>query len=326
VVDEGQVLFEISSERITRDGGVEMRSSSALHAQRELATVEAEAQLLQLMQRRQELHARRALFLDEARIIEQERGLQRRRLEIAAEMLQRTRSLREQGFVSAAQVAQAEGEQLEHHTKLQAVERSRLVSLREQAQAELDLAQIERQADIIRLQAKRNQAVLEQGLAEHQARMRVRILAQAAGKLTAIAVRPGDTVEAGANLATIIPRDGAFEAHLAVPSAAIGFASANQEVRMRVAAYPYQRFGYLTGKVRVVEHGPLAEGPVGNKEGTEPFYRIAVSLDRQTIYANGKERPFKPGMRLEAVIRQDRRRLIHWMLDPVRNAIKAPMT
>lgn len=326
IVHEGQVLFELSSERDTLGGGVETRTSNALLAQRELAAVEAEAQLAQLAQKRQELHARRAIALNEAKVLEQERVLQNRRIELAADLLQRSRSLRDQGFLSVAQLAQSETEQLEHQAKLQVLERSRLASLREQAQTDLELTQLERQAEIVRLQGKRNEAVLEQGLAEHEARMRLRILAQAAGKLTAIAVRPGDTVDAGAILATVVPQDSVFEAQLAVPSASIGFAATGQTVRMRVAAYPYQRFGYLTGKVRVVENGPLAEGLAASKDTPEPLYRIAVRLDRQSIRANGQARTFKPGMRLEAVIRQDRRRLIHWMLDPVRSAIKSPMT
>lgn len=325
IVAEGQLLFEVSSERSTRDGGVEYRASEALLKQRELSAVESEVQLLQLAQKRRELQARLLLAHDETSIAERERALQRRRIEIAGEMLARSRSLRDQGFVSAAQVAQSEAEHLEHETRLQATERSRLSSLREHAQVASELAQLERQADIIRLQGKRNRSALEQGLAEHQARMNVEIHAQMPGKVTAVAVHLGATVEAGANLATIVPQDGVFEAHLSAPSDSIGFAVAQQGVRMRVAAYPYQKFGYLTGKVRVVESGPVAETLVGNKNATEPLYRIAVTLDRQSIYADGQERPFKPGMRLEAVIRQDRRRLIQWLFDPIRNVIKTPV-
>lgn len=241
---------------------------------------------------------------------------------MSEDALRRARSLKEQGYVSAAQVAQAEGEQIEHQSRLQGLERSRVAAQREHRQVESELAQLARQADIVQLQGRRNQAALEQGLAEHQARMSVRVLAQAAGIMTALAVRNGDTVDTGAALATIVPEDGMFEAHLVAPSDAIGFAAAKQAVRMRVAAYPYQKFGYLTGKVRVVEQGPLMDAPGANKPGNEPFYRIAVQLDRQSIHAYGKERAFKAGMRVEAVIRQERRRLIQWLFDPVRSAIK----
>lgn len=326
IVAQGQLLFEISSERMTRDGGVEMRTGSALQRQRELAGIEAEAQVLQLNRKRIDLDARAALFRDEARFIEQERSLQGRRLDIAEEMLRRSRELREQGFVSAAQLAQAEGEQIEHQARLQAIERNRLAALREQSQVASEQAHIDRQLDIVRLQGERSQEVLEQGLAEQQARMNVRILAQAAGRLTAVTVHAGDTVEVGASLATIVPQDAAFEAQLAAPSDSIGFAAAGQAVRMRVAAFPYQKFGYLTGRVRVVEHGPLVEVATSEKRGAEPYYRIAVSLDRQFIHADGKARQFKPGMRLEAVIRQDRRRLIQWLFDPVRSGIRSTIS
>lgn len=322
VVAAGQLMIEISSERTTREGGVETRSKDALLAQRDLVAAESQTQLQQLEQRRRELQVRATLFRDEASSLAQEYGLQRKRLALAEDALRRTRSLQEQGYVSAAQVAQAEGEHLEHQARLQGMERSRLAALREQGQVESELAQLGKQADIVQLQGMRSQATFEQGLAEQQARMNVRILAQTPGKLTALAIHTGDTVDAGAVLATIVPQDGAFEALLATPSESIGFAAAEQPVRMRVAAYPYQKFGYLTGKVRMVEHGPITEAQAGNKNGSEPYYRIAVKLDRQSIYADGKERPFKPGMRLEAVIKQERRRLIQWLFDPVRSAIK----
>lgn len=326
LVTAGQLLFEISSERNTRGGGVEARASGALMKQRKLVAIEAETQSLQLAQKRRELQARAALFQDEVKFIGQEHVLQRKRLEIASAALRRTKSLHEQGYVSATQVAQAEIEELESQAKLQGIERSRLTTLRELGLVESEIAQLGKQVDIVQLQGERSQVALEQGLAEQEARMSVRILAQTSGRLTAMRVNIGDTVESGATLATIVPSDGAFEAFLAVPSEAIGFASSGQDVRMRVAAYPYQKFGYLMGRVRLVEHGPLGEAPVGNKNASEPYYRIAVKLDRQSIYADGKERPFKPGMRLEAVIRQERRTLIQWLFDPVRSVIKTSIT
>lgn len=75
LVAKGQPLFEISSERNTREGGVETRTRSALLQQRELAAGEAEAQLLQLAQKQRELQLRAVLFKDENRLIEEEQAL-----------------------------------------------------------------------------------------------------------------------------------------------------------------------------------------------------------------------------------------------------------
>jgi membrane fusion protein len=49
----------------------------------------------------------------------------------------------------------------------------------------------------------------------------------------------------------------------------------------------------------------------------EPFYRINVSLARQTVTAYGEAVPLQPGMLLEADVVLERRRLVEWMLEPL---------
>ena len=50
---------------------------------------------------------------------------------------------------------------------------------------------------------------------------------------------------------------------------------------------------------------------------SEPLYRITVALDRQTMPAYGKDLALAPGMRLEADVLLDRRRLVEWIFEPV---------
>jgi membrane fusion protein len=49
----------------------------------------------------------------------------------------------------------------------------------------------------------------------------------------------------------------------------------------------------------------------------EPLYRITVSLDRQAVQAYGQAQPLVPGMRLDADVLLDRRRLIEWLFEPL---------
>lgn len=50
---------------------------------------------------------------------------------------------------------------------------------------------------------------------------------------------------------------------------------------------------------------------------TQPYYRVVVALDRQTVEAYGRPEPLKPGMLLEADIMGERRRLIEWIFEPL---------
>lgn len=70
-----------------------------------------------------------------------------------------------------------------------------------------------------------------------------------------------------------------------------------------------------------MEPGPIGETNTGTA-CAEPVYRIAVKLGRQSINVYGREQYYKAGMTLDADIRQDRRRLIEWVIDPVISATK----
>ena len=152
------------------------------------------------------------------------------------------------------------------------------------------------------------------------------MLASAAGTVTALTADPGQAVNAGAPLATIIPAGSVLEAHLMAPSRAIGFIEPGQTVLLRLTAFPYQKFGQAKGTVIRVEQSPIADtgGTSANVDAaaTEPVYRIVVQLAQQSVSAYGKEQQYRAGMTLEADIRQDRRRLIDWVIDPIISVAK----
>ena len=128
-------------------------------------------------------------------------------------------------------------------------------------------------------------------------------------------------------LATLIRSDAPLEAQLFASTRQAGFVEPGQAVRLRYAAYPYQKFGMGQGTVRTIERSPYAPhelpahvlaslGPAA-AQGGEPVYRIAVALDRPTIDAYGRPQPLRAGMVFEADVLQDTRRLYEWALEPL---------
>lgn len=101
-----------------------------------------------------------------------------------------------------------------------------------------------------------------------------------------------------------------------VPSAAIGFVKPGDRVLLRYQAYPYQKFGSHEGKVLRVSRSAT---PLPNSAGanSEPMYRVLVSLHQQSVQAYGHPEALLPGMRLEADVMGERRRLFEWVLEPL---------
>ena len=97
-----------------------------------------------------------------------------------------------------------------------------------------------------------------------------------------------------------------------------------QAVRLRLEAWPAARYGHLDGRVVEVERVPMTPGDLAAlplpvvSPGGEPRYRITVALD--PIPADWAGRDLLPGLRLQADVMLERRRLIDWMLAPLQAA------
>ena len=118
---------------------------------------------------------------------------------------------------------------------------------------------------------------------------------------------------------------GRLAAHLYARSRTAGLVQAGQPVRLRLAAYPYQKFGMARGAIESVSRTPLSarDLPAGSgqalsgvSQSDEPVYVITVALEKQWVDAYGRTQPLQPGMTLEADVAQERRRIWEWLLEP----------
>lgn len=325
-ISSSQVMFEISAERSNQDGDLDQRIESSLMSRRQLMTQEGLLQTLQFRRREQSIQARVALSQAELDRLAQESKLQDARIVSAESMYKRYTTLRQQGFVSELQFSQIENDYNEQLARRQTLERNSLANRREVLQLQEDAQEMASQIHLNDSQTARNLASLEQEMAEHQGRSRVQVLAPITGTVTTLPFEPGQSVQAGATLATILPAGSKLEAHLFVPSRAIGFVEPGQRVLLRMAAFPYQKFGSISGVVQRVERSPIGESADAGAAVTgpaEPVYRVMVLLGQQAVVAYGKRQPFRAGMTLEADIHQDRRRLAEWLVDPILSFAKS---
>lgn len=320
-VEAGEEIARVGDSRRTGDGepfaqqldSLSDRRRQELVRQREALVAGAAREAQGLARRLAMLEAEREEALREGLRLEERRAFVDRRVERAA-------SLAAKGFVSPAQAQAAEEERLEHRSREGAARRGLLVLEREVdgLRAALDEAAQRHRAQLAALDAQR--AALDQERLERALAADATVVAPAAGHVAATLAEPGQPVAAGATILTLLPADSPLEAHLHAPSRAIGFVRAGQEVRLRFPAFPYQKFGSHRGRVTAVSRTALspAELGYGPADGPrEPLYRIRVALDGQSVRAYGRPEPLQAGMRVEADVLLDRRRLIEWVFEPL---------
>lgn len=122
---------------------------------------------------------------------------------------------------------------------------------------------------------------------------------------------PGRVVAAGDPLCQLTPHAARLQARLEVPETGVSRVARKQSVRLFFDAFPYQRFGAVTGAIDWVS--PAA---VMRQQGAD-FVALA-SLDRQAVVAGANSYPLRPGMKGEARVTVGRRSLIEFAFEPLR--------
>lgn len=323
-VRAGQLLFVLSPERLAEAGAGAAGAQSAIVEQleRRRASLEDDfARHRRLHDQHLQATAQRLRALDsEAAQLLRELATQAAREASAADHVARYETLAQQRFVAELAVRQRRDELLEQTARRQALERSLLAARRETALAAAELRQLPLRAEQQRAVLQRELAALAQELVAAQAARRVAVVAPRDGVVTAIVATPGQAV-GSEPLASLLPADSPLEAHLFAPSRAVGFVEPGQAVRVRYAAYPYQKFGQHDGEVVQVARSALAPAQLPPQLAAaaraEPLYRITVKLARPTVMAYGRPQPLGAGMALEADVMQERRRLVEWVFEPL---------
>jgi membrane fusion protein len=330
-VRAGQVLLTLNTDRAGAAGNTAALVAQTL-AQRQI-TLDTERQLreLQTRQRQQALADRMRALRTEADQAEREAEGAQRRVDLAQRNVDRYQQLAQAGFVAEAQAQQRQDEWLDLKARADAARRSVAALKREWQSLQAEQRATATQGETEQAQLDRSAAALAQERAEVMSRQTLVLSAPKAGVVTALHVHAGTSVQPGQVLATLVPQTqpdaaAALEAQLYAPSRTAGFVRSGQPVWIRLAAYPYQKFGMARGEVSDVSRTPVnpQELPPGQAsallaaaQSNEPLYRIRVKLIKQHVDAYGKPQPLTPGMALEADIVQDRRAVWEWVLEPL---------
>ena len=275
----------------------------------------AQAQLAQLAVQEQGQHRQLAMLRTELGQVRAGIATRDAQVRLGRETADRYREVAASGYVSVVQVRQQEQAMLEMLNARQVLERQATALAREIAGLEQALAGLPAQREAIEATARREHALLAQERYRHEADGGVLVKAPLAGLVAHRFVEPGQAVQAGQPLLSLLPEGARLQAQLQVPSRAIGFIRPGDRVRLRYQAYPFQKFGHQGGRVARISRSAVP--PVAGAPSSEPHYRILVALDRQDVLAYGRPEPLRPGMLLDADILGERRKLHEWLLEPL---------
>jgi HlyD family secretion protein len=151
-----------------------------------------------------------------------------------------------------------------------------------------------------------------------------------AGSVKDLATHTVGTVAApGTILMTIVPAGERLRAEVWVSNDDIGFVRAEQPVRVKLAAFQFQKYGMVDGTVAQVSadatESPNANTRSGGLPGRErpagPLaFRALVDLKTDYLASDGERYPLAPGMQVLAEIHLGDRTVLEYLLSPVRKA------
>ena len=121
----------------------------------------------------------------------------------------------------------------------------------------------------------------------------------------------GSVVQNGQELCQLARPDGKLRARLQISEPALARVAVGQRIRFFAAAFPYQRYGTITGTLDWISPSTVA-----TQDGR--FFVALATLDKSSFDVRGEAHPLRVGMQGEARVIVGGRRIIEYALDPIR--------
>jgi hemolysin D len=146
----------------------------------------------------------------------------------------------------------------------------------------------------------------------------------------------GAVLQPGTVVLTLVPEGDQLFADVSIKNEDVGFVRVGQSAQIKLATYPFQKYGMLAGKViRVSADATESSRPntlinsnsdrtVGDGLSTasQATYKARIKLDTQVLRdPHGASLVLTPGMQLVAEINQGKRTVLENLLSPVRKAV-----
>jgi len=316
-VKKGQVLAILTTELYGTSGAVGEQERRQTGSQ--ISEVDAQ---IAASRRRQSISASR--LQEQAETIEASLGtlerqkvLQERQRNLAQAQYDNAMPLVRRGFISKFDQDRREQAVLTLEQAVNAIDRDIRDQRSQAAGLRSDAADSIAKQGVEESELRARRANLRVGLATLDYRSAGTLRAPVSGTVAAVNVRAGETAKPNLPIASIAP-PGRLSAELLLPTRASGFIRPGQSVRLLVDAFPFQKYGSITGVVEQISRAAVSaveySAPI---KFDGPVYRVRVRIEGRSQLADGLSPKLQPGMTLEANVVTDRRTAMQWFLDPL---------
>jgi hemolysin D len=123
-------------------------------------------------------------------------------------------------------------------------------------------------------------------------------------------LRPADP------LLVIVPDGSTLVVDAMVLNRDAGFVREGQEVRVKLEAFPFTRYGVVNGRLTFMSRDAIQDENLGL------VFPARVELSQFSINVNGQATPLTAGLAATAGIRTGRRRIIEFFLSPLQRRVE----
>lgn len=293
---------------------------------------------------REQLHANRRAYKDA--VMEQQAALDRTQAELtgAQEVWQKLKDilpifkrseaayteLADNGAIAALDVLDRRRERLETERDLE-LQGGHVVALEgqlEEIQARLQRLDSEYRQRLLheRNELQGRKAKLESELEARAYRNRLlSLVAPRGGIVKNLATHTkGYVVPSGTVLMSITPTNEPLQAEVFVQNQDVGFVRPGQVARLKLAAFPFQRFGTVDGVVELVSsdsnRNEQSNGASSNTQ-MQSAYQAILTPAEQHVQKDGERLDLRPGMAVVAEIKLGERSVMEYLLSPIRRTL-----
>ncbi len=135
----------------------------------------------------------------------------------------------------------------------------------------------------------------------------------------------GTVVSPGTILMTLVPRNDPVKAEVWVTNEDAGWVDVNQPVKIKLAAFPFNKYGMVNGRVETIspDAAELPDTRERDRKDTRQHvmppsgFRALVALDSPYLDAGGKRYRLTAGMLVSAEVNLGSRTVMEYLLSPV---------
>jgi hemolysin D len=242
-----------------------------------------------------------------------------------------------EGFAGRLMVQEKQRERIETEQNLKAqaftVESLRATIAQSDKRAAQITSNYRQQLQTERVQTQAELSKLKEELAkqEHKNAL-LELKASQAGILKEVATHTvGTVVSPGTILMTLVPINEPLQAEVMVKNEDVGFVREGQKVKIKLAAYPFQKYGMVEGEViHIGADAAETQSASKTKPGTTEQeqntltspYKAIVKLAAQQLTSQDRAFELTPGMQVVAEVNQGRRTIMEYLLSPVQGTFQ----